>query len=143
MSWDVMLFTEKFDYETVTEETMPLPLGTREEVKQKLDMCWTNIDWEADSPDYGLWGYYIAADFTIEIGLGKKEELKESLTLYVRGGGNPLEAIIPLCKVWNWHALDLQEGEFIDLDQENTQSFEQWQQFRDAIIEKLKNEGEL
>lgn len=131
MSWDVIIFSEQFDFDTV--ESLPNPLGQQSELKKYIERQWKTTSFYDASSEHNTRGYYSTDDFTIEVSLGQ-EDTVEMIYLYVRGGGDPVGAIASLCLPRSWAALDVQNGEFIDLASCETPSFTEWQAFRDATL---------
>lgn len=54
--------------------------------------------------------------------------------LHVRGGGDPLPAIVSICKSNGWVALDCSSGELISLDAPSSKSWREFQGYRDQIV---------
>ncbi len=113
MSWDVMLFNTRGQKPPPVDEFNESDfdvLGHAKEVRKKVLECLPGLDWQA--PSYGV---YEGDGFSIEFGLGDDDPV-QSMTLFVRGSGDPVAAIIKFARPLGWSALDLTISEFIDFD---------------------------
>ena len=130
MSWDVYILKfegqpslEKMD----ADDFKPLPMGSAEEVRERISVQWPGTDWS--DPE---WGYYEIDGCSIEFNL--ESGTIEDLMLHIRGGGNPVPSIVAFCRENGWTAID---GDSF-LDEASVQSWQQWQRFRDQVTEHLR-----
>lgn len=108
MSWDVMLFKEKFDIEK--ETVVPLPLGTREMIIKGLE----NVLGTLNNPD-STCIVYKENDLGLEIMFGKGANV-DNLSIYFHGNGNASKILKDICLNLGCVALDIASTEFIDFD---------------------------
>lgn len=139
MSWDVMIFNtggkkpppvEQFqesDYEA---------LGAAGAVRQRLSGLLPGIDWSDTT-----WGIYEGDGFSIEFNVGNDDPIG-SMMLHVRGGGNAIAAIVTFARPLGWSALDCSTSEFLDLDRPSQAGWEEFQAFRDKVIDKYREKDE-
>ena len=137
MSWDVCVI--KADgYRSISElpkDFESYPLGSIDQVKQKLTKAYPTIIWSRHNSDYVLWGTYEdkSDGYSIEFSLGKKDTV-ESVTLHIRGGGNAVSKIVELCNENGWKAIDTSAGEFMDLKQPSSKGWEDFRSYRDRVV---------
>jgi hypothetical protein len=137
MSWDVMIFNtrgksppsveefEDSDYET---------LGPAADVRQRLSELLPGVDWSDTT-----WGIYEGDGFSIEFNVGDDDPI-ENMMLHVRGGGEAIAAIAKFARPLGWSALDCSTSEFLDLDNPSQDGWEGFQEFRDTVIKRARDE---
>ncbi len=119
MSWDIVIVKEKFDLNS--EHYHPKQLGNRDKIINDL---------KALLPNFDEVGELLEEDgYTIEFSIDESDEI-DSITLRVYGGGNPLNTIKLILIEMNWQAIDCQTGAFINLDKDDTHS---WQEPNNVI----------
>lgn len=129
MSWDVLLIKEKFKkIEDIPQDFEPAILGDRDTIISQLKSAIPELDYTDKS-----WGILQTPEYSIEFNTGNKEDVG-SIMLHVRGGGDPLPLIKLVCDTCDLAAIDCSEGEFINLDDLSSESWEKFQQYRDSVI---------
>ena len=126
MSWDVMIFAvdpQKFK----GNDKMP-PLGDAAAVRQSVANSLPDVDWKDPA-----WGILEGKGWIIEFNQNATGKI-DSIMLHVRGGGDPLNAIVKLCKENGWVAYDTGSDELINLSAPSTKSWEEFQAFRDKAV---------
>ena len=132
MSWDVVLVKERFELENNNDYSPPY-LGKRDEIIDALLKIFPNLDYTDES-----WGILNEADFSIEFNTGN-DEIVDSIMLHIRGGGNPLNVIKLIIKEMNWEALDCSTTKFIEIDEDNLESWTEFQKYRDSVLKRNKD----
>lgn len=126
MSWDVLLLKTKIDLSV--KDSVPESMGEKSKIIQEMLTMQPDIDFSDTT-----WGIYADDGASIEINIGNKEDL-QCITLHIRGGGNPHGFIARICNRFSWHAVDCSTGEYMDLENLSTESWERWMKYRDKII---------
>jgi hypothetical protein len=139
VSWDLLVMA--FDgppppIEEWTDDFRPPILGSAIEVRNRISSSFPGVDWKDPS-----WGYLNDDGYLIEFNVGK-EEVVGSFMMHVRGGRNPLESIVKLCRKHGWYAYDCSTGEFIDLDMPSQEGWQGFQSFRDQVIGSLGKDSD-
>lgn len=117
MSWDVVL-----------ENASPsAPLGPAPDVRAAITAIHPATDWSDPA-----WGVLEYDEWSIEFNAGDAPIL-QSIMLHVRGGGDPIPAIVAICKGTGWVAQDLSTGEPLDAA-DGGRSWTAFQAFRDQIV---------
>jgi predicted PilT family ATPase len=81
--------------------------------------------------------FYQENELGIEIDINSKDDNNvKDVNVSVRGNGNPIEIITKLCKDNAWEIFDMQEAEFIDLNNPNTGSWIEFTKFREKVVRK-------
>lgn len=137
MSWDVCLIKAE-GYRSINDLPngfQPSPLGSIDQVKEKLTKAYPTIVWSEPGSDHGLWGTFEdhSEGYSIEFSLGKKNTV-DSLMLHVRGSGSVVSRIAGLCNQNGWKAIDTSAGEFIDLKHPSSRGWKLFQSYRDRVI---------
>ncbi|MCF3110902.1 barstar family protein [Niabella sp. CC-SYL272] len=125
MSWDVLLFKNKFDLND--EQVDPGILGNRSLVIKSLVALIPGLNYADPS-----WGVLEAPEFSIEFNTGN-DEVVNSIMLHIRGGGNPLAVIKLICDELKWVALDCSTSDFMDTENLSANSWLAFQAYRDQI----------
>lgn len=127
MSWDILIFNSK---EQIDLETVNLPnFKSRQECIDKIKNSFLEIDFTDTS--FGQLENQLAI---IEFNLGSEDEMSSNFMLHVRGGENPTGEIARMCKENEWQAFDISEGNYIDTDAPQSDSFERWNNYKDYVI---------
>lgn len=130
MSWDIMLINSPRK-PNLNGEDPDLPAFPPQSV---LIETFKRVYPESHFSDDG-WGSSDAEDHSIEINLGNDDdEPQTSITVFVRGGSNPVARIVQLCKLAGWQAYDTTMGDYIDLENPSKNGFDGWQSYRDQVI---------
>ena len=115
MSWDVLILHPDSASGT-PEDRRLLPLGMAEEVRKAVSRALPGIDWTE-----AVQGVYEGRSYSIEVELPSRGVV-DSFGLHVRGSGNPLPAIVRLCRQNGWVAFESAAGTFLDLDDPSWES---------------------
>ena len=126
MSWDVMIFGG--DPEQFTNEETAPSLGDAADVRTKISRSLPEVDWTDPA-----WGVLEGDGWSIEFN-HKTDGIADELMLHVRGGGDPIGAIVKLCRDNGWVAYDTTADAVIDLAAPWTRSWEEFQAFRDKAF---------
>ncbi len=132
MSWDVMIFNTRGKTPPSIEEFQESDcesFGAAAAVRQGISMILPGIDWSDPT-----WGIYDGDGFSIEFNVGSEDPI-ESIMLHVRGGGDAISAITSFARPLGWTALDCTTGELLDLDNPSQVGWENFQAFRDKVID--------
>jgi len=138
MSWEVIIYNFEGDppvsMDDLPEDYIPPSLGDSEEVREKLSASLPDIDWS--EPSAGL----LEGDgWTMEFNIRESEEV-ERIVLHIRGSGNPIQSICRFCLENEWEALDCATGEFINLANPSPESWKEFQDFHDEVLNSLDEE---
>lgn len=136
MSWDISvqdLPVGVDKVENIPDDFEPQNLGSRQEIIAKILAIIPDVDFGNPS-----WGILNTDDYSIEFNMGD-DVVCDGFMLHVRGGGEAAELIDILLAKMNLRALDCCEGDFFRLEKA-TQSFEDWQEFRDQVINDSLNQ---
>jgi len=135
MSWDVLIMKEKYDFDAPEENQSGIaPLGKRDEIIKKLTHCIPNLDYRDET-----WGILNDEGYSIEFNTGD-EEIADTIMLHIRGGGTVMDTIQLVCETLDAYALNTSDCTYIDFKQPDRaqESWEQFQQYRDKVINKVK-----
>ncbi len=139
MSWDVCVIKADgyCSMNDLPQGFVPAPMGSMDQVKEKLTKAYPTVVWSSPNSDYGLWGTYQDKNegHSIEFSLGKNDPV-ESIMLHLRGGGSVVSKIVELCNENGWKAIDTSAGEFMDLQRPSSKGWEDFQSYRDRMIKK-------
>ncbi len=140
MSWDVMIYnTHGVKPPSISDfqESDTKPLGPAAEVRNKLSSLLPGIDWSEPT-----WGVYDGDGFSIEFNVGKDDPIT-SMMLHVRGGGDAISAIAAFVDPMGCVAIDCSSCDFLELDHISQPGWENFQAYRDKVIQQYreKNEG--
>ena len=130
MSWNAIIFNKAdlpASFENLPDGWKPVPIGTPEEVKAQISEV-IRVDWSG--PSYGT---LVTEEFVVEFRLGK-ESVLDTVGLRVVGGGNPMPVLVGLCRSKNWALFDVQTSELIKTEQEATESWGQFTEWRDRAM---------
>lgn len=124
MSWDAILFKERFNLEDDEHELAIL--GKSNEVIKSLKAIFPHIE-DIDE----RCGILDESQFSIEFNVGE-EEYVDCIMLHVRGEGNPIYVLRLIHDTLGWEVFDCQTSEFMDLD--NLESWEEFKAYRDKLV---------
>lgn len=130
MSWDILIMDLPRGAQTVSDlpnDFRPRPLGSRSDLITAILSAAPMADFSDPS-----WGEIVAKDFTIEVNMGKDDQV-DSVMLHVRGGQGAVALIADILDQLNARALDIQTGEIFGETTAAT-SFAAWRAYRDRII---------
>ena len=130
MSWDIYIMNFPATAQRVAdipEDFQPVPLGPRADVITQISEVVPSVDFS--NPE---WGLYDGDGFSIEFQMGN-EEICQSITLMIRGGGSPSSLVGALLDRLKTRGIDCQTSEFFDVEAARA-SFRSWQRYRDQII---------
>lgn len=71
---------------------------------------------------------------SMEIALSEEDVIGNHFMMFVRGGQDPVREIIRLCKEHNWIAYDINGERFLDEKQIEANSFNDWKDYRDHVV---------
>ncbi len=130
MSWDIYIMrfpASALRVAEIPEDFQPVPLGKRADVIAQIREVVPTADFS--NPE---WGVFEGDGFSIEFQMGE-EEVCQSVTLLVRGGGSPTPLIGALLDRLKVRGIDCQTSEFFDIEAARA-SFGSWQRYRDQIL---------
>jgi hypothetical protein len=93
-------------------------MGMAEEVRRAVSRALPGIDWTEP-----VQGVYRGRLYSIDVQLPSRGVV-DSFGLHVRGLGNPMAAIVRLCRQNGWVAFDSAAGTFLDLENPSPESWE-------------------
>ena len=131
MSWDVIIFNfegDPPDFENLPEDFEPPLLGDAQTVRDRISEAIPGVDWSDPA-----WGVVEGDGWSIEFNHEATGQ-NDQIMLHVRGGGDPVTAIVKLCKANNWSAFDTSSGEFLDLDSPSMDGWTDLQAARDQVL---------
>lgn len=108
--WDVLILHPESASASPEDRPRLEPLGMAEEVRRAVSRALPGIDWTEP-----VQGVYAGRTFSIDVQLPSRGVV-DSFGLHVRGIGNPLPAIVRLCRQNGWVAFDSAAGTFLDLE---------------------------
>lgn len=118
MSWDVLILHPESTSEPPEHRPRLKALGMADEVRKAVSRALPGIDWT--EPVQGL---YDGRGYSIDAQLPSRGVV-DSIGLHVRGTGNPLPAIVRLCRQNGWVAFDSAAGTFLDLEDPSPEGWE-------------------
>lgn len=131
MSWDVLLMNAEGAPASVAEMTnawRAKSMGSADEVRQQIRQALP----EVNLTDLER-GHLSGGGYSIRFRLPMSGEV-DSIMLHIRGSGDALSAVIHLCKVNHWVALDTSTVAFINLDGPSSESWQEFQKYRDHVL---------
>jgi hypothetical protein len=123
MTWDVYVSADDRSWET--GEGAPDgggALGSRAEVRDRVEVVWPQTTWDA-----GGTAWVERDDVTAELVLGTDDPVG-SLTVHVRGGSDPVQAVLDLCRRSGWTAMDFSTGRVLTREENG---YERWRQLQE------------
>jgi hypothetical protein len=131
MSWDVMIFSRRFDPDEGPPEPLA-PLGDGDEVRQRISRSLPAVDWSDPS-----WGVLDGEGWSIEFNLDEEDPIS-AMMLHVRGGGDPVAAVAKLCADQGWQALDTVTDHWLDPGNPSREGWSEFQDFRGKVADPVK-----
>jgi hypothetical protein len=131
MSWDVLILNADGTPRSlaeIPEDWQLRTMGDIETARAMINGTLPGVDWTDPA-----WGHFLGDGYSIEFNYPSAGEV-DSFMLHVRGGGDPVSAIVRLCKRNGWAALDTSAGDFMDLDAPSREGWIQFQAFRDRVL---------
>lgn len=128
MSWDLIILnsSKPVDFEKDNWKDFESTNFVANRIKKTFpESTWNDFSWGNLENEF--------AD--IEFNIGNENDFGNNFLLHVRGGINPLEEIVRMCKENNWIAYDMSKESFVDLENPNSDGFEKWKKFRNATFE--------
>jgi len=110
VSWDVLILHPESASEPPEDRPRLKPLGMAAEVRRAVSRALPGVDWTEP-----VEGIYDGRAYSIDVQLPSRGVV-DSIGLHVRGFGNPLPAIVRLCRQNGWVAFDSAAGTFVDLE---------------------------
>ena len=94
MTWDMYVSGDDRSWETGDRAwlTRDGALGSESEVRRQVEAVWPGTTWDADGT-----AWVERADVIAEVVLGTDDPVG-SLTVRVRGGSDPVQAVLDLCR---------------------------------------------
>ena len=134
MSWDI--YVQDFPLHAATiddvpNDFVPAPIGTRSEIIREIQDVVPFADFSDPS-----WGKIDGDKFSIEVSLGKDEELS-SFAFHVRGDNEAAAVVSEILIGLKLKAFDTGTGEFFDHSQAAA-GLQRWREFRDRVITSSK-----
>jgi len=126
MSWDIFIFST--DPRHLSAGTKPHSLGDAADVRAKISKSLPAVNWK--DPAVGV---LEGKGWSIEF-YHQANGATQDIMLSVRGGGDPVASIVKLCKDNGWVALDSSSGKLLNLDVPSSQSWQQFQAYRDQVV---------
>jgi hypothetical protein len=138
MSWDVMVFnfdgSPPRDFDELPESHKPDPLGPACNVREAISKQLSDVDWSDCT-----WGIFEGDGFSIEFNTGTDDPI-DSIMLHVRGGGDAITAMLRFAIPNKWSLLDCSTGDFIDPENPSQEGWQGFQDYRDKVVEKCRDE---
>ena len=126
MSWDIYVSGDDRSWETGDSDGAADtigPLGSVPQVRQRVEAVWPETTWDADGT-----AWVERADVTAELELGTDDPVG-SLMVRVRGGRDPVRAVLELCHRHRWTPMDTSTGRVLTV-QEN--GYGRWRAMQEA-----------
>jgi len=112
MTWDVYVSGDDRSWETGDGVAgADVSLGSETDVRRQVDDVWPGATWDDRT------GWVEREDVVAEVVLAAGDPVG-SLTVQVRGGSNPVQAVLDLCRRSGWTPLDFSTGRVLTV-QEN------------------------
>ena len=127
MSWDVLILHPESGAAPPEGRLQLKPLGMAEDVRRAVSRALPGIDWTEP-----VQGIYDGRAYSIDVQLPSRGVV-DSFGLHVTGGGNPLPAIVRLCRQNGWVAFDSAAGTFLDLEDPSPRGWENGLVYRAQI----------
>lgn len=129
MSWDIYIqdFPQVKTVAEIPDDYRPQAMGTRAELIARIREVIPGVDF---SKPY--WGDFEGPGFSIEFAMGESEACT-SITLIIRGGGQPVPLVAALLDRLKVRGIDCQTSEFFDTEAAK-KSFGDWQKYRDQVL---------
>lgn len=129
MSWDVAIVKINGTFRPIDEVESSdfISMGTHAEVVEAIRQAFPEAQWSEDE----LSALFDGAEFSIEFDLAPLEE-SQSIILQVRGGSDPISAILKLTNTQNWVAVDCSLGSFIDPENPSAEGWEGYRELADS-----------
>lgn len=102
-------------------------LGSAAEIRETISRVWPDTDWSDPA-----WGWFDSPELATEINFQPDGEVQEFM-LHVRGGTDPVPAILRLATKVGAIALDTSTGERLALDTAPS-GYPAWVRFRDRVV---------
>jgi hypothetical protein len=134
MSWDIYIQDFPATAKRVADipsDFQARPLGRRSQLIAQIRDLVPSVNFS--NPE---WGVFEAEAFSIEFSMGA-DDICNSITLLVRGGGRPAPFIAGLLDRLRLRGIDSQTGEFFNMEAAKA-SFATWQQYRNQISAERK-----
>jgi len=127
MSWDILIINSNkpVDFEKGDWANFK----SRQSVIENIQKTFSESNWDDPS-----WGILDNEKAVIEFNTGDKEEMDNTFMVHVRSGKDPTGEIAKLCRQNGWIAYDISGEQFIDKNQPTTESFKQWESYRDHVV---------
>jgi hypothetical protein len=140
MSWDVMVFNfggrPPRSLDELPDDHKPDPLGSLEAVRDLISARLPDVDWSDPT-----WGIYENDGFSIEFNIGNDDPV-DSIMLHVRGDGDPISSLLQVANPNQWTLFDCSTDQFLDPNNPSQQGWQDFQTFRDQVIQQPDNEQE-
>jgi hypothetical protein len=134
MSWDVVLFNfagkPPIPPEEMGDDFEPPLLGKADEIRKIISTVFPDTDWS--DPE---WGILDVGATSIEFNMGEEDDVTD-IMLHVRGGGDPVSAILKLCKAAGWTALDCSANRYLEAGNPDANGWGDFVAFRDRASAK-------
>ena len=132
MSWDILIINSD---KPVDFENGDWPdFHSRQSVMGKIQQTFPESNWDDPS-----WGLLKNDKAVLEFNIGESEEPDNHFMLHVRGGQDPTGEIARLCHQHGWLAFDISAGHYIDNTKPDTESFKNWESYRDHVVSEKTN----
>ena len=143
MSWDVIIIkTTDPNFARPTEKADRVLMGKPDEVRSSLDKSIRGIHWTSTSHgvlnegsltlEFLLSAPHNSVDGLPPVSLKASDEV-DSIGVYARGSGNPVEIIVKAAKFNQWSVFDSGMGTWIDLNSPNQQSWKEYTYYASTV----------
>jgi len=116
----------------IADDHQFVPMGDAVEVRSNISKVLPDVDWSDPA-----WGVLDGDGYSIEFNF-QPDGPVTGFMLHVRGGSDPIAAIVKLCSAHGWAAIDTSTGDYIDLQAPSHEGWESFQGFRDQIVGRLE-----
>ena len=145
MSWDAILTkTADPNFKKPAENADSISMGQPAEIRDILNKSVPGLHWssrteghvEVDSlsVEFSLMGMLTNTDRSMPPKRLSEGDNVGGVAVTVRGNGNPVPWLVSLATKHQWSLSDSQEGEWIDLDRPNQESWEGFTALRDQAL---------
>ena len=132
MSWDILIINSNKPVDFENGDWAKF--HSKQSVIASIQQTFPDSNWDDTS-----WGILDNEKAVIEFNIGDKEDMDNTFMLHVRGGQNPTGEIAKMCRQHDWIAYDISGEQFIDNKEPTTDSFQNWERFRDHVVRDKTN----
>jgi hypothetical protein len=132
MSWDLVVMKCREPPPPVADLPKDFAsdvMGSVAAIRAAIDSAIPNVDWSDPT-----WGTHNAGDYSLEFAIDGVESAN-TFSVYVRGSGDPITALLRLGRQNGWYLLDLQIPEWLHHCSDQSTSWSQFQSWRDRVLD--------